>query len=246
MDSFKMEDWRFDSLPTSKAADSFDPKASIFTCMSIDITDGSLKFNCKVCGHAVHEAYTVAQMDRHCKRPQHSRRVQLLLNVKEEILLKLDHRLATTNTLAPRVEQLGLLVWKDKIQSHFYQWIHSIGLTPNNFVFPASHFLEKYERMEISSLIELAAWKHACLMAGEDDTESSLSSQKMLSSYLDMKEWERNGWKKNKAAMRRSEATEVIVPNVLAFIDDSALPTESNYSTATNKKRRRESSWVAN
>jgi hypothetical protein len=44
-----------------------------------------------------------------------------------------------------------------------------------------------------------------------------------------MKECERNGWKGNKAAMRRSQAMEVMVPNVLAFIDDKlyALPTEN-------------------
>jgi hypothetical protein len=53
-----------------------------------------------------------------------------------------------------------------------------------------------------------------------------------------MKEWERNGWKKNKAAMRRAEATQVIVQHVLAFLDDDPLPTESSMSTINNNRRR--------
>jgi hypothetical protein len=53
------------------------------------------------------------------------------------------------------------------LSSLFYQWIHSVGLTPTEPVSPWSRaciLLKKYERMELSSLIELAAWKHACVI----------------------------------------------------------------------------------
>lgn len=233
MDSFKKEDWRFDSLPRANASDCFDAEASIFKLVRIDAVgfyDSVRKYNCRVCGHSAEKAYTVDEMNLHCSDPLHSSRVKVLFDAKQKNSHEVDRRLSSTSSLAPRVEQLGLSVWQHEIRSYFFQWVHSAGLsaTPNTAFAEAYTLLKKYERLELSSLIELAAWKHACVMAG---TESQMPS------YLDMKEWERNGWKKNKTALRRSEATEVIVQNVLAFIDDSPLPTESS---TTNRKRLRE------
>jgi hypothetical protein len=61
-------------------------------------------------------------------------------------------------------QQLGLLAWQHEIQSHFFQWVNSVGVVSSTALVEARILLKKYERMELCSLIELAARKHACVI----------------------------------------------------------------------------------
>jgi hypothetical protein len=70
------------------------------------------------------------------------------------------------------------------------------------------------EAKERRCLLELAAWKVACLA-----NPSSGSSMPNCNNYHSWQDWSRHGWKGNKKAMRDSNGIGIIVQNVSLFLE---------------------------
>jgi hypothetical protein len=166
-----------------------------------------VEYNCILCSHDPEMYFSRSEMTRHCSDPNHCAVLQILLDTQENVKSGLLYCYSKYNQVAPRVEQLGLAAWRNEIHAHLGMYLGSIGENRTAFIRAVNRFF-KCEYMERISLIELAAWKSACVM---DMHESK--------TMYDMLKWMRRGWKKNKAKRRRSTATDVIVRNVIRFLD---------------------------
>jgi hypothetical protein len=232
--SFNPQDWRFETLPS--AADRFEWPTSIFRRSDTPWASQAL-FNCKLCGHNPRDAFSVDQMYHHCNDPRHFLLVSNLLSTQHNTDLELRRSHSNSERLASRIEQLGLAAWQHAVRSILYEYVHSAGAVDparSRCIYSlALQSLVKYERLERISLIEMAAWKHSCIMLLDNDDDEEQQQPHETMSYLAMKEWERHGWKKIKSTMRRSEATNVIVQCVLPFLDHDPIGT-----ITSNKKRR--------
>jgi hypothetical protein len=189
-------------------------------------------------------------MHLYCMDPRHYRLVSELLATQQHTSHELNRRHANSERLSCRIEQLGLAAWQHTVRSLLYEYVHAAGavapgLSRGTYSLAVSS-LVKYEHMERVSLIEMAAWKHSCIMALDDDDSNTGNEQQQqqspretMSSFLDVKAWERHGWKAIKMTMRRFEATNVIVQCVLPYLDQDPTSNGSSATTTSSNKKRR-------
>jgi hypothetical protein len=81
----------------------------------------------------------------------------------------------------------------------------------------AGRLLEKYERMERLSLLELAVWKATCRRhAGEVKVDPS--NLKTVEDTIRFAEKQRTVWKDYKTELRHSNAIEIVMSQVIPFV----------------------------
>jgi hypothetical protein len=197
-----LKKWQFERLPSKP--NSFESTSSIFR---MNGGNTNMEYNCILCGHDPKRFFSRSEMKQHCSDPSHCALVESLLDNQKNVNSGLLYCYSKYNQVAPRIEQLGLAAWRNEIHALLGMYLGSIGENRTAFIRAVNLFL-KCEYMERISLLELTSWKAACIM---DMHESK--------TMYDMLDWMRHGWKKNKAKLRRSTATDVIVRNVIRFLE---------------------------
>jgi hypothetical protein len=213
--------WMFPTLPSEP--NKFDPSSSIFR------QDFPYNYNCILYRHVSGRFYSEQEMVLHCKDPTHCDLVRDLVKAHTVTKVETFHCHRRHDAMYPRIEKLGLPAWQEKVRSSLCLYLGSIGKDTEAFNKADNHLLW-YEHMERISLLELAAWKAACVLDME---------QKEGQMMYNLLEWIRYGWKQNKTKMRHSNATHVIVENVVSFLEGPRKITEAKDSLAIFFPRRK-------
>jgi hypothetical protein len=229
--------WRFQKLPSNP--DSFDAACSIFRQITMTTTTTPApaaaastlangryvtrsqppplapvdytyhQYNCILCGHDPKgRFYSQQAMNLHCQDPNHVAMVQDVIEAQNDAQQDMLECLVKYDAMVPRIEKLGLQRWRHHVRSDLCTYLGSVGQDYKTMIRATNH-LQKYEHLERISLLELVAWKAACVA----DTEANLSLYEMM-------EWLNHGWKTNKTKLQRCTAvTNVIVQNVVEFLE---------------------------
>lgn len=151
-------------------------------------------------------------MESHCQEIRHYDRVADYIQQQTSIQRKLFACWKSFYPLKARIKRLGSPAWRNDVQLHMIPY-YEIKPSPRQMDFQVppgvsivDTLLSKYELMEEISLLELAAWKSACIM------------EKLHLSYYEMLEWLRIGWIDKKQEMRHSPAVAVIIRCVVPFL----------------------------
>jgi len=83
-----------------------------------------------------------------------------------------------------------------------------------------NELLMRYEMKERISLLELAAWKVACIY--QQDELQREGSIRALSNWLSAKYFVEHGWKDYRTEMRQSNRISIIVESVVPFLVESS------------------------
>jgi hypothetical protein len=110
--------------------------------------------------------------------------------------------------LVGRVESLGLDLWKDKVYAYLFREIFKQDRDTTNYMSSAKVLLEKYERLETISLLELAVWKDICIMNPGKPSNNSFF----------WFSWATEGWKTIKGELYDSRDIAIIMSSIVPFL----------------------------
>jgi hypothetical protein len=78
--------------------------------------------------------------------------------------------------------------------------------------------LTKFEFMELTSLLEMAAWKAVCIAVPACYSPVVVAAAAAARDHHAWQEWMREGWKGSKSVTRRTNEIVIIVLSVLPFL----------------------------
>jgi hypothetical protein len=163
-------------------------------------------FKCRLCETTLRQE----QFALHCATHPHTGFVVQLHGMLQNPVAK---RCAMTQL---RLDSLPSNVLHAQVQCKMY-WAFSSQSIPqktNCIMQEAESLIMQFEAKERRCLLELAAWKAACLA-----NPSSDSNMPNCNNYHSWQDWSRHGWKGNKKAMRDSNGIGIIVQNVSLFLE---------------------------
>jgi hypothetical protein len=152
------------------------------------------------------------QIVTHCRFDNnHIARMTALIDRQTSSRAALELARSKYTSLKPTIQGLGSTKWQAIIRSEMCLQLTSIiatGGTSKDSKWEIQEALvDKFEKMEQLSLLELAIWKAACIMEKTEEL-----------TYYEMLEWKSRGWKESKSKMRRSNAIDVIIQNTMPFL----------------------------
>jgi hypothetical protein len=158
---------------------------------------------CLLCGTGW--MYT-QQRARHFHGENHRRRFNHVQNLRLQEEEKLEHgkRVQFALSLEPRIDQLGLKRWRDTVRQSLYRYITKGGDYDNLSV------LEKFERKETLSLLELAVWKAQSVDGWIFRNTEEIREQQALDEEFDASAYLK--------IQRILNGCHVIVPKVASFL----------------------------
>lgn len=122
---------------------------------------------------------------------------------------------ALADRFRPRINQLSFPQWQQQVyglifllsynRDTAYKLLKDPTHSPEHAVLKLLQRLEKKERL---SLLELAVWKAHCL-----------NSTSNIASYIDFLRWSKTGWKEVKQTQKNNPGIDIVVQNVAVFLD---------------------------
>ena len=201
----EMDKWLYVQIPGRR----FDISSEIFERRGNDNY-----FRCLLChAHGEDKFFSRSDMEQHCLAVFHQNQINRLENHQEQS--RRCHLLSQTKleSMEPRIQALGLLSWQNSVRLELYPYVTATLLRGKDALTvmdwgDKEAILSHYEKMEWTSLLELAVWKGTCIMEKSDELY-----------YYEMLRWKEDGWQANKEKMRRDSAISVIVGCVIPFLD---------------------------
>jgi hypothetical protein len=142
----------------------------------------------------------------------------------EKSLSRLKASETTVSSIERRASKL-FDTWKNRVLAQLLR--HKTPGVTDHCIFPfleeAQRLLEKYERMELLSLLELAVWKATCTqLAGEVKVDpQNVRTVEDAIRFVDAIRFakkQRSAWRDYKTEMRHSNAIEIILSQVIPFV----------------------------
>lgn len=176
------------------------------TCSTFIVASLNRKhFQCNLCNGGNREWATKTMHEReHC----HQEKVRAVKSCESNLKLVVS-RLEVLRTYRARNQKLGLQNWRGAIDSLLVEYILTDApLARAALTVAIENGLKRFEFMEGLALLELAIWKQMC----------KANPPQALSDYCSFLEWDKRGWKEQKANYRPNQVINVIIMNVLPFL----------------------------
>ena len=141
----------------------------------------------------------------------HSKDAVHLANVKRAKVLQKSacQKLRTAQSLSQQMNSTGA---PDSFRVDLVRYLFNptlAGPPDTALVDKMKSQLDKFERNEPTTLLELAVWKAACL----------INYQHPIKDLFELRDWWNNGWKANKSECRRHPLIDAVLTNVSPFLD---------------------------
>jgi hypothetical protein len=163
------------------------------------------EIKCRLCETTLRQEH-IAQ---HCNQALHKLFVAQLQWVQG------DSTTAKCALLQQRLDSLPDKAFHAQVQCKLYWTMFNRSSSQDGKLLQeVESLVAEHEVKERRCLLELAAWKAACLANPSSDSIISTCNN-----YHSWQDWSRNGWKGNKKAMRNSNGIGIIVQYVSLFLE---------------------------
>ncbi|KAL3893165.1 MAG: hypothetical protein SGARI_008342 [Bacillariaceae sp.] len=141
---------------------------------------------------------------KHQKKYNHVKRLDENEENRQRKFEETERCILESQKLAPRIAQLGLNRWRDEVKAGLYQYVTggAMGDTVQH--------LERFEKMERLSLLELAVWKYSTVDGVLFRTTDEIREQQALDKTFNASAYMQE--------QRVASGCQVIVPCVAKFL----------------------------